>query len=271
MNLGAFHRMVKSERDLRTLRDQQESEVLRRVLFWLGAAVLLEAFVLLGNRFYFHYLISELGFAKILMRLFGALQYVGVILAVACFVWAIMAKKKDNQRGFCRLIMTAFFVSIAACSFLFLQVGSGSVTLLLVGIPAVAGLIMIYYLYQREFFLVALMSGIGIFGLWMFRAGSSRYTTVFYVLTAIALCFLLFVAVLSVHMQKHAGNIKWKGELFPILKQDANYHLIWVTCALVALSLLLGLLLGATLAYYALLTLVIWIFIVAVYFTSRLM
>jgi hypothetical protein len=60
-------------------------------------------------------------------------------------------------------------------------------------------------------------------------------------------------------------------DLFPILKQDANYPLIWVTCGLVAVALLLGLVLGATFAYYALLTLVIWIFVVAVYFTSRLM
>lgn len=264
--------MVKSEKDLRALREQQESEVLRRVLFWLGAAVLLETFVLLGNRFYFHYLITEIAFAETLMQLFRVMQYVGIILALACVTWSIIARKRDAERGFCRVILAAFFASIAVCSFLFLHVGNGIVSLLLVGIPAVAGLIMIYYLYQREFFLVALMSGVGVFGLWMFRSGSSRYSVVFYVITAIILCFLLLVAVLSIQMQKHAGHIKLKGgDLFPVLKPDANYTLIWVTCGLVAISLLCGLLLGPTLAYYALLTLVIWIFIVAVYFTSRLM
>lgn len=263
--------MIKSEKDLRALRDQQESEILRRVLFWLGAAVLLETFVLLGNRFYFHYLIAEIGFAEKLKYVFGALQYIGVILAVACVVWAIVARKRDTGRGVFRIILSALFASIAVCSFLFLHVGNGSVSLLLVGIPAVAGLIMIYYLYQREFFLIALMSGVGIFGLWMFRAGSSRFTLVFYAYTAIALCFFLLVTVLSIQIQKHAGNLKLRGELYPIFKQEANYSLIWVTCGLVAVSLLLGLTLGAMVAYYALLTLVVWIFVVAVYFTSRLM
>lgn len=269
--MGAFHRMIKSERDLRALRDQQESEILRRVLFWLGAAVLLEAFVLIGNRFYFHYLVKESEFAEKLMDIYGALQYVGVILAVVCVAWAVLARKKDSTCGVCRIILAAFFVSISVCSFLFLNVGSGIVTLLLVGIPAAAGLIMIYYLYQREFFLVALMSGIGIFGLWIFRAGSSRYTTVYYIYTALALFFLILVALLTVKIQRLEGNIKLKGELFPVLRQDANYPLIWITCGLVAVTLLLGLFLGATFAYYAMLTLVVWIFAVAVYFTSRLM
>lgn len=263
--------MSKSEKELYALRDQQENEILRRVLFWLGAAVILESLVLLGNRYYFHYLTSEIGHLESLMAILQALQYVGILLAVASAAWAYAARKGDASRGIFRVILAALFASISVCSFLFLTAGSASVPLLLVSIPAAAGLIMIYYLYQREFFLSALIAGMGLLGLWLYRAGSARYTSLFYAYTVFIVCVLLFVGLFSLKLKKQKGSFQWKNAMYSMLKPDANYKFVWASCIMVAVLLLSAIILGTTFAYYAFLALVVWIFVMAVYFTSRLM
>jgi len=199
------------------------------------------------------------------------LQYIGVILAIACAIWAFLARKQDARRGIFRIILATLFAAIAACSFLFLHVGNASIPVLLVGIPAAAGLTMIYYLYQREFFFVAIMAGLGILGLWVYRADSSRYPNLFYVYITVSLCILLILTLFTMKIKKQEGNFIWREQVLSILKPEANYATIWATCILVAASFLITLALGAVFAYYALIVLVIWIFIMAVYFTSRLM
>lgn len=259
--------MSKDERDLKALRDQQELEILRRVLFWLGAAVLLEALVLLANRFTFHQINTMLTMVQIL----EVLQYVGILLGLGFLAWAIAGRKKNPNRGVGRIISAAFFASISVCAFLFLHLGMSCVSILLVGIPAMAGLIMIYYLYQREFFVLAAISGLGMLGLWVFRSTSATYVMFYYVYSIVVLCLTVAVFVLSRRVQKEDGVLIWGKHKLEIVQPDASYKTVWTSCALVMAFLLASPFLGTVFAYYAFLALVVWIFVMAVYFTSRLM
>lgn len=263
--------MSNTEKELHVVREQQELEILRRVLFWLGAAVLLETLVLLGNRFYFHLLTNELNLLETMMHVLGVLQYVGLVVALPFLVWAFLGRKKDPRKGICRIISAAFFASVSVCAFLFLQVGISCVSVLLVSIPAMAGLIMIYYLYQREFFVSATLSGLAILGLWIFRAASVRYLPFYYSFTVIVICLVALVLALSLRLKKEEGVFKWGEHKLELLKPDASYKTLWVTSALVVAFLALAPLVGAAFAYYAFLGLIVWIFVLAVYFTSRLM
>lgn len=259
--------MSKDERDLKALRDQQELEILRRVLFWLGAAVLLEALVLLANRFTFHQINTMLTMIQIL----EVLQYVGILLGLVFLAWAIAGRKKNPNCGVGRIISAAFFASISVCAFLFLHLGMSCVSILLVGIPAMAGLIMIYYLYQREFFVLATISGLGMLGLWMFRSTSATYIMVYYAYSIIVVCLAIAVIALSRRVQKESGVLILGKHKLEIFRPDASYKTVWTSCALVMAFLLIAPFLGAVFAYYAFLALVVWIFVMAVYFTSRLM
>lgn len=263
--------MNKSEKELRTLRDQQEFEILRRVLFWLGAAVLLETLVLLGNRFYFHLLTTELYLLEKMMHVMEALQYVGLVVALGFLVWAFLARKKDERSGICRIISAACFAAVSVCAFLFLQIGSSSVPVLLVAIPAMAGLIMIYYLYQREFFVSATISGLAILGLWIFRAASARYLTFYYGYMVVVICLAVLVLAFSLRIKKEDGVFRWGEYKLALFKSNASYKVLFATSALVVLFLALAPLIGSAFAYYAFLGLMIWIFVLAVYFTARLM
>lgn len=263
--------MNKDEKDLRALRDREEAEVLRRVLFWLGAAVLLETLVLLGNRFYFNYLMSEFSLVEKLNATLKVLQFAGIIFGAGFVIWALVSRQKNAHSGIARIISATFFVGISVCAFLFLHVGSGSVSVLLVAIPSLGGLIMIYYLYQREFFLLATASGLGILGLWIFRTGNANYTVFYYVYAAVLLCLLAGLSALAVRLKKNNGVLEVGGKSFALLKPDAHYKPIWITACVVVAFLALAPILGATFAYYAFLALIVWIFVMAVYFTSRLM
>lgn len=264
--MGAFWSMSKNEKELKAVREQEELEVLRRVLFWLGAAVLLEALVLIANRFTFH----RVDTIEVMLKILGVAQYAGIIVGLGFFAWALAGRKQNPRSGICRIISAAFFVSISVCAFLFLHFGMSCVSLLLVGIPAVAGLIMIYYLYQREFFVLATISGLGMLGLWIFRSANVRYLTLYYVFAAVVVCLAAAVIYLFLRIQKEQGVLVWGNHKLEIVKPDASYKMVWLSCAFVVAFLLLAPLLGTMFAYYAFLALIVWIFVMAVYFTSRL-
>ena len=73
-------------------------------------------------------------------------------------------------------------------------------------VPAWAALALVYYLYQREFFLSALVSGVGVLGLWFVRhAGASS----FYTIGAVAV--ILVLAVMMLWLKGHGGRL-FSGE-----------------------------------------------------------
>lgn len=265
--------MSKSEKDMRALREQQENEVLRRVLFWLGAAVLLETVVLLTNRFFFHALTTpaEMQLQQVLFQVLEILRFAGFIVAAGFLIWALAGRKKDAHCGIARIISAAFFAALSVCAILFVHIGMSSVSVLLVGIPAVAGLIMIYYLYQREFFVLAALCGLGILGLWVYRQGSVRYLNLYYVYAVLVVLLAIAIAFLCRRLQAAEGSFSLGERKLEIFKADVNYLPLWISTALVAVSLVLAPLVGTAFAYYAFLGLIIWIFVMAVYYTSKLM
>ena len=264
--------MGKKEKDIKAQQDQEEIDILWRVLFWLGAAVLLEAFVLVVNRFFFGFKTTEIWMLETLMSVLGSLQYIGFILAAAFAVWGLFAKRKNQRKGNFRLITAGFFAMLSVCCILFFRIGEPCITFLLIAIPAIGGLALVYYLYQREFFALSLMSGAGIMGLWLIRANNPRYTTLVYTYLALAICLIVALAAAAYYLQKHSGTLVVGEKSLEIFnKQSTNYNTIFITAALVLASFLLGLLAGVAIAYYAIIALIVWLFVMAVYFTSKLM
>lgn len=262
--------MKKNEKEFkekRELREQQEAAVLRRVLLWLCVTVILEAYVLLTNRFLFHYRVGEIDMIETLRSAYGVSQFVFLGLCVVFGVWSYTAAKKTQGKGVLRSIVAGMFGAAAVCSFLFLRTGLASISVLQVAIPVMGVLILIYYLYQKEFFAISSLCAMGILGLWMFRTGGAQYPVIVYSYMGVAVAVIVLCAVGFAYLQKHEGMIN----ALRFLPKDGKYSPVYVTCALVAALLLLPLVLGVVFAYYAIVALVIWVFIMAVYFTAKLM
>ena len=93
-------------------------------------------------------------------------------------------------------------------------------------VPAWAALALVYYLYQREFFLSALVSGVGVLGLWFVRhAGASS----FYTIGAVAV--ILVLAVMMLWLKGHGGSL-FSGEAGQLLPEEAGYPLMLLSCVI---------------------------------------
>ena len=80
------------------------------------------------------------------------------------------------------------------------------------------------------------------------------------------------VAVLARVLQSRGGVLSIKGKSLEVLPKNANYALLYITCAVIAAALVAALALGAVvtvMVYYA--VPVAWLLIMAVYYTVKLM
>ena len=268
--------MSKIEKDQKALQEKQENEALRRLLSWLGMAFVVEIWIFFINRFVYNVRLpaeSEIQ-SFLFFQALPVIQYAGIILAALIALWYVGAKKKNPETGIFRIVLATFFASLAICALLFLHVGETSVPVLLVVVPALAGIMMIYYLYQKEFFVISLVSGVGILGLWLFRAVAGRHQTLLFAYLAVSFCVVAAVVMFAYLSRKGKGTVKLGSRSLEFLGPKVNYNLLYITCALVAAMLLLSVAMGtvgAVIAYYSILALVVWLFIMAVYFTSKLM
>lgn len=253
-----------TEKGKRTQRRSEEDIVFNRMLLCLLGVVIAEIAILLVKRFYVDAV--SITVASALLTFFQIYQYAGLILTIAGIVWCILSArggKKLKTPGICTAVVAVLWV-IAVLSYNLFDAG---VRILMV-LPAVAAvLVLIFFLYQRAFFVNAILTGCGMAALWLERKYYMNHPT------AITLCFvagivaLVLVAVLAWFLRKNGGKL---GKL-RLMPENSNYTVCWLTCAIIAVAMILGLLLGIGLAKYLIYVLVGWLFCQAVYFTVKMM
>ncbi len=136
-------------------------------------------------------------------------------------------------------------------------------------VPVVAVLAMIYYLFQHDFFCITVISAGGILSLQLYRKIFFEHPT--WIRCGFVLAFLLLIATAVVLFLVQRGKRPMPLGVDKLIPQDANYSLLYITCALTAVLLALTLILGSAAAYYLLFVLVAWLFITAVYYIVKLM
>ena len=136
-------------------------------------------------------------------------------------------------------------------------------------IPVVAVLAMVYYLFQRDFFCITVISACGILCLQLYR--KTFFSHSFRIRCAFVLGFVLLAAAIVVLVLLQCGKRPLPLRLDRLVPKDSNFPLLYVTCGLTALLLALTLVFGSTAAYYLLFVLVGWLFITAVYYIVKLM
>ena len=132
-------------------RERQEDLVLNKVLWWIVGAVILEFLILLLNRYYVHYTPAGIPLAQTLRTVFGVLQIVLPVCAIALAAWYVSLRKGGKPPRLAG-VLTLVGIVLAVCAVLVSRFGGSGIRLLYTGIPAVTVLALIYYLYQREFF-----------------------------------------------------------------------------------------------------------------------
>ena len=256
--------------DVRT-REQMEDRAFNRMLLWLAATVVVEVVMLLVNRFYVHARVEELGAVPTLSVILGIAPIVGIVLCALFLFWGFRIRKSDEvlQDGMIQFVLAAAFLCMGIGGWIMRTYGVAGAPMVLGVVPALGVLMLVFYLYQKEFFGCAIAGGLGILGMWIFRSAVRGST--YYGYLVVALVVIVLGAVLAVSLKKKNGMITIKGKELALLQPGAAYPAYYLTAVISAVILLAPLALGAAVAYYAIWVMAAWLFILAVYFTSKLM
>ena len=246
----------------RAARSHKEDAILNRVLIWFGAAVVVELVLLLLNRYYINITTApgEIEFAGALLKAWPVIIGVAAAGTVVCLLWAIFWAKGGK-----RIVLPA---ALTGVTYRFYDTG---VQFLCGAVPAAAVLALVYYLYQHEFFAVTVLSALGILGLWLFRRAGGGHQVLVYAYAAVLAVVLLAAVLLCRSLSAKGGVLTLSGKKLQIFPKNASYGMIYLTCAIVAAAVAAALVLGTAAAYYLMFALVAWLFIMAVYYTVKLM
>ena len=251
----------------RTERAKQEDAVLMRALIWIVGSVVLEALLLLLNRYYNNYRVSEIGIRLALDSMFRVLAVVLPVCFLAAAVWWAAAWKKGRKSGLAQAAATILAI-LSACALIVRFFTETGVKGLYVGVPCMAVLALVYYLYQREFFAVTLMCAAGLLGLWLMNRRITHGAVVYSYLV-VEFLFLAAMALTARKLQSGSGAMNIRGRRVQLLGKNVNYTMLYLTCLAVALVQVMGLVMGVMTLLYA--VLIVWLLAMAVYYTVRLM
>lgn len=246
-------------------RRKEEDAAFSRMLLWLAGAVVVELIILLIKRIYVDFWL-DIGPVLVLQSFFRVFQFAGAVLTAAAVIWLVV-RVRANQSWRLPAACAGIAAVLWIISLLSYQLYDLGLTILTILPGAAAVLILIFFLYQRVFFVNAALTGGGIMVLWLFREFRSSHPTL------LTLCFiagwvaLAAAAALAWKLSKTGGKL---GSL-RVMPNGTMYNVIYLTCALTAAAMALTFLLGETAAFYLLFVLVAWLFGQAVFFTVKLM
>lgn len=262
------------DRNQREIQRRREDTALNRALIWVAGAIILELALMMVNRFYFGYMTSDLQSiqrAQTVQSLLVGIRIVGLIGAVALGAFVavkLFQGKGANMAQYAGVIACGVISFLCHISLAYQQLG---VQMLLMLVPAFAGLALVYYLYQRDFFYCACFIGAGIVGLWMMRNSTEVNRLTYYIYLALMVVVIAGICFALTKAEKNGGVLELFGAKLILLgKKDPSK--LAVASGLVAIgALLVSFLMGHTVAYYLIFALIAWLFALLVYYTVKMM
>lgn len=249
----------------REARRHQEDIALQRGLLWVAGAAILEVLLVLVNRFYINYAIPDgIDIAYGFHYTLRALRIAAPILALAALAWAVVRQWKGGKTAL-PLIVAIASGAVGICAHVAYKLQEVGISMLFWLVIAWAVLAMVYYIYQREFFLSASGVGMSILGLWFVRFGGGAGLE-----AALCLGGIILVTIAVLWLKKNEGMLPGK-EPTPFLAKDAAYGAVIISCLAGIGALGAAIVLGGTAAYYLIFAMLAWMFALFVYYTVKLM
>jgi len=142
------------------------------------------------------------------------------------------------------------------------------ITILYGLVPVFGVLTLVLIIYPRELFFASLPLGGGIVALLVLPL-TGHFSPSAIGITAVSLFGIAAYAALAAFVRKNGGEITFGSRKTEIMPQKALYRWIFLTCLLTAVMIVLGFVLGAAAARYALMSLVACFIILAVHYTAK--
>lgn len=254
----------------REARRHQEDVALQRGLLWVAGAVVLEVLLVLLNRFYVDYPLSDSSIQTFLTlhEVLLVVRMVVPAVAVLALLWTVWQVKRKKPYVL-QLALTAALAAVSVCVHVAVKFRGAGMSMLYWLVIAWAVLAMVFYIYQREFFLGASACGMSVLALWFVRYGAAGRLEAI-LLTAAILVVGLFALWLKKNDGVLGGKAEGKAEI-RFLPKDSSYGVLLVTCLASLAAVAVAMLTGGTAAYYLVYVMIAWLFALFVYYTVKLM
>lgn len=254
------------DRNEREARRHQEDRALNKALIWVGVAIVLEFLLVLVNRYYINYNTSTESINRVLaiQAALVGLRWVSLVALAVCVVWMLVQLSKNGNAVLPGVLAIAAG-GLLLCSHVILNFRDTGLRMMFWMVPAWAALALVYYLYQREFFFSAVISGLGLLGLWFVRHASPLgLYTILVVVVLVLLTLGLFL------LKKKNGLFQLGKGKARLLPAEANYSLIFLSFVVSLVVIALAAFVGGSMAYYLLYAMVAWLFALLVYYTVKM-
>lgn len=261
--------MDKNKKVTKAARAKAEEEALNHILYWIAGGSVLEFLLLLLNRYYYYYRVKEYAIFAALDVTVKILAVAGLLCAGAAVYWYNGAKKAGKKSDL-PAVLGVFLLGVSvSCFAAWFFYGSG-IQLMYVAVPVVVVLAVIFYLYQREFFLISCESALALLSIWVCSRGlNGRYAMLAYGCVAVCALAVVGVAWLCRQAQAENGMLELSGKNVRLFAKDANYALLYLGAIILLVVLILAAIGINQMALYA--VTVAWLLIAAVYYTVKLM
>lgn len=276
--------------------DEQQKILLRRqedlrfmqAVWCVGIALVLEFLLFQIKERYFN-LLSTAEAVEMALFIDTAIRWTrtgALWVLLGSIIWLLYTIYASSNSIFPQMCLIFGSMVLGATAHGLLVYGEKGLNMLLMLVPAWAGLGLVFFLYQVEFFISALFTSLGGIGLWLYRqmmvtpvtesdyAQLSNTQTTFYVFLNLTLVVILGGFFLVNQAHRKDGVLTVRAQRFTLIsdmKDGSSLWLVGLSGLVSFLSLALALGFGSGLAYYMIFAMMGWLFVLLVYFTVKMM
>lgn len=268
--------------------DEKEKLQLRKkedLRFMQGCVIVLFAlvaeFYLFQVRDYYYGMMGTLNHAFRLEDMWHAGVWLGLALAVAGLVWTVISFVTGKGDIFYPIAVFSLGYCIFAMCYGIDVYGQKGLNILLFLVPAWAGLGLVFCLYQVEFFISAFFTSLGGVGLWLCGqttlyegGGLDKKQLIFYVfLNASILIIIAGFYLVNKAFHQEGTLLLGKQELTLLsdLKDNSSLWLVGLSGVISLLALAIAVTFGFQVIFYCTVALLVWLFVLLVYYTVKMM
>ncbi len=248
---------------------------------WCVAFAIVLELILFQIRDYYFGMLGTLARAGFLLSLIEWGRWFGLALAGLGLLWFFQACRTGKGDVFYPIALFLGGLVMTATAFGIYIYGLKGLNILLFLVPAWAGLGLVFFLYQVEFFISAFFTGLGGVGLWLcgqtplFTGGEmDKYQKAFYLFLNLAVITIIGgFYLMNKAFQNEGVLVIGKQELTVIsdMKDNSSLWLVGLSAVMSLVSLAIAMTVGFTVIYYLTIALLGWLFILLVYYTVKMM
>ena len=255
--------MAKKTNVKRVARAEKNNRNMNRALELLTAGFLAEFYLLLVNNYFVRGTVNQLVTMSYVLE---ALVFVGLALVAAGIVLLIVGKKKEKDFAKLTKWLLIAGVFFTLSSELMLKIYPQGTTAMCIFVPVVMILGVIFLMYQREFSVQTAALALSILAMVLMNRGSGNWSLV---VKGYSICAAAVIAVMLVIAYKAQRGDGCVGSV-RIFPSGADYKMLYVVLAVCLVAIVAALFVGS-IAYYGVWALSVLLFILAVYYTVKML